>query len=398
MLINKTELLSPAGSMEALRAAIRFGADAVYIGGSFMQLRAAGVGFDNAGITEAVSFAHSQGKKVYVALNCCAQNSEITKIKEYAVFLYSAGVDAVIIADLGVLTAVKKAEPRLEVHISTQVNCMNYLTAELFYNLGAKRIVLARELKLEDIAEIRIKTPAELELEAFIHGAMCMAYSGRCLISSYLTNRSGNRGECAQPCRWNYHLVEEKRPGEFFTIDEGENGTAILSSHDLCTIDFIDKIAEAGVTSFKIEGRMKTPYYVAAVTRAYRKRMDGYSDTALLRDELETVSHRPYSSGFYFGEMKDNHYNDGLYHQNAVIAAVVVSCGEGYADIEQKNRFSVGDRLEILEPEMHVRSFIVENIAGDNGESRENAPHPKEKLRINCPFRLEPGDMLRKRI
>ena len=395
MYMKKTvELLSPAGSMEALKTAYRFGADAVYLGGSFMQLRAKSAGFTDDMLQEAVTHAHALGKKVYVTLNCFAKNEEFAKIGDYAKFLYGIGVDAAIISDIGVISAVKAAEPRLEVHLSTQANCQNYMSARLYHDLGVKRIVLARELTLAEIAEIRAKTPATLELEAFIHGAMCMAYSGRCLISSYLSGRSGNRGECAQPCRWNFSLMEEKRPGEYFPVEEEDGFSAILSSHDMNTVDFVDQIVDAGVSSLKIEGRMKTPYYIATVTRAYRMRLDG-ADPALCARELDYVSHRPYSSGFYFNDEKYTPYNDGLYHQEKRVAAVVLGWEKGILTVEQRNLFSQGDTLELLAPGLPVEGFVVEAMTTPDGESVTRAPHPRQILKIPCAIPAAPGDMLR---
>lgn len=389
------ELLAPAGSMEALRTALRFGADAVYLGGSFMQLRAGGVGFTDEALAEAAGEVHQAGKKLYVTVNCFAKNDEIERLGAYARLLYAVGADAAIISDIGVIDIFRKAEPRLDIHLSTQANCQNYAAARMYHELGCKRIVLGRELTLEDIAEIRAKTPATLELEAFIHGAMCMAYSGRCLISSYMASRSGNRGECAQPCRWNYALCEEKRPGEYYPVVEEDGYSAILSSHDLNTISFVNDIAAAGVGSLKIEGRMKTPYYIATVVRAYRMRLDGTAGEAVCREELECASHRPYSTGFYFGKEQVEPYNDGLYRQKKKIAAVITGVGEGFLEVEQRNLFSVGDELELLAPGLPEGRFFVTRIENAEGAAVERAPHPREKLRIACPLRAEPGDMLR---
>ncbi|MBR5501491.1 MAG: U32 family peptidase, partial [Oscillospiraceae bacterium] len=263
--MTKPELLAPAGDFECLQAAANFGADAVYIGGDLLQLRSGKVGFSREDIRRAAEYLHARGKKLYVTVNCFAYNDEIAACAEYARFLQDAGVDAAIISDMGVMAEFAAAAPQLELHVSTQANCMNYRTAEMWAKLGAKRVVLARELSLADIRALREKLDPSIELEAFVHGAMCMSYSGRCLISSYLNARSGNRGECTQPCRWSYTLMEEKRPGEYFPIEEDEGGTAILSSHDLCCIELLDEIAAAGICSFKIEGRMKSAYYVAAV-------------------------------------------------------------------------------------------------------------------------------------
>lgn len=392
------ELLSPAGNMECLRTALRFGADAVYAGGPMMQLRASNTGFSAEALDGAVQYCHARGKKIYVAVNSFADNTEAEKAADYGKFLYDIGADAVIVSDLGVLTGIRSAAPKLEIHISTQANCQNYRTALVYYELGAKRIVLAREMTLEQITELRQKTPTDLELEAFVHGAMCMAYSGRCLISSYLTNRSGNKGDCSQPCRWNYALTEEKRPGEYFPVEETQAGTAILSSHDLCCIAFLDEMKSAGITSFKIEGRMKTPYYVAAVTNAYRRRLDDTAPLSVLNEELESVSHRPYSSGFYFGEMKTGHSNDGAYRSNCLFAGIVTGCENNRITVRQRNRFMQGDRLEIVSPNSLGLSFSVENLKTAEGEPIEVAPHPDQIVTMDCPFPLEEGDLLRLRL
>ena len=325
------ELLCPAGDMECLRAALRFGADAVYVGGPQLQLRAANAGFSMDALAQAVKETHALGRRLYVTVNAFPTNDELEALDDYAQGLFALGVDAAIVADLGAVAVMRKAAPNLPIHISTQANCLNWAAATAWYELGASRVVLAREMTLEQIGQLRAHTPVALELEAFVHGAMCMAWSGRCMISAYLTGRSANRGGCTQSCRWRYHLVEEKRPGEFFPVEEDDRGTTILSSHDLNCLDFLDQIAAAGVTSFKIEGRMKSPYYVATVTNAYRQRLDGLANgpassefLALLQRELDAVSHRTYASGFYFGQMRRHAPDDGVYRQDCVFAGVVM--------------------------------------------------------------------------
>lgn len=395
---TKPEILAPAGDMECLETAIRFGADAVYCGGDFMQLRSAKVGFTRDNLRSAAEYVHSHGKKLYVTVNCFAKNDELPLLRDYAKFLYDAGADAAIISDIGALSVMKESCPELTAHISTQANCMNYASANAYYNMGASRVVLAREMSIPEIADLRANTPRELEIEAFVHGAMCMSYSGRCLISSYMNNRSGNRGECTQPCRWNYYLMEQKRPNEFFEVIEDSGTTAILSSMDMNCISFLDKLTEAGVMSFKIEGRMKTPYYVATVVNAYRRAVDGYSDTAVLENELNSISHRPYSSGFYFGELKKNTFNDGLYHADAKFIGIVKSYRDGEAEIEQRNAFSVGDRLEILSPYSIGESFVVESISDSLGERVETAKLVQEIVKVNVPQELREGDILRRKI
>ncbi len=395
--MDRAELLAPAGDWESLEAAVRFGADAVYVGGEKLQMRAERAAFPRDALVRAVEYAHSNSRRLYVTVNSLAKSGEIPELREYAEFLRDAGVDAVIAADLGVISEFVRAAPGLELHLSTQAGCMNYAAARVYGELGVSRIVLPRELTLNEIAELAAGIPRDLSLEAFVHGAMCMAVSGRCLISAFLTGRSGNRGECSQPCRWQYALTEEKRPGEFFPLEENGEYTALLSSHDLCCVDFLDELGSAGVSSFKIEGRMKTAYYVATVTNAYRMAIDGTASPADCRRELDAVKHRPYSSGFYFGELKSGHLNSGKYEQSCVFVGAAVEWIDGVALIVQRNRFFVGDRLEVLSPGRNIRSFTVEFIETETGERRDCAPHPGERVRISCPVELSPGDFLRRR-
>lgn len=391
------ELLAPAGDMECLRTAIHFGADAVYIGGPFLQLRSDHVGFTKETILEAVTYAHKHHVKLYVTVNCFARNSEIDAAEEYAKYLEKIHVDAVIVSDIGLISAIHRAAPDLDIHVSTQANCMNYEAANVYHSMGATRVVLAREMTLDEIIEFRKKIPEDMEIEAFVHGAMCMAYSGRCMISSYLANRSGNRGECTQPCRWMYSLMEEKRPGEYFPVFEDEKGTAILSSHDMCAVGFLDKIRDAGVVSFKIEGRMKTPLYVGTVVNAYRHAIDGDLPMSDIESELDSISHRPYSSAFYFGEMKHDHSNNGLYIQKCKFAGKVLSWENGIATIEQRNNFHVGDTLEIVSPINTGKKFEVSAIMDENGNMQEDAKLVQQILKIPCPYELLPEDMVRLR-
>ena len=397
-MLNKPELLAPAGDMECLETAIKFGADAVYCGGDFMQLRASKVGFTRENLAKAVEYTHSHGKKLYVTVNCFAKNSELEPLKNYAKFLRDTGVDAAIISDIGALSVIKNSAPELDAHISTQANCMNYAAANVYYNMGASRVVLAREMSIPEIAELRANTPKDLEIEAFVHGAMCMSYSGRCLISSYLNNRSGNRGECTQPCRWNYFLMEQKRPNEFFEVIEDDGVSAILSSNDMNCITFLDKLREAGVMSYKIEGRMKTPYYVATVVNAYRHGIDGDCDVEILQKELNAISHRPYNSGFYFGELKKNTFNDGLYHADAKFIGVVRDYHDGMATIEQRNAFSVGEELEILSTASIGEKFTVEKIINSEGNPVDSAILVQELVKVPTDKILQPGDILRRQI
>lgn len=393
----RAELLAPAGDWESLEAAANFGADAIYLGGDLLQMRAKKAGFTREDIARAAEFLHKQGKRLYVTVNSFAFNDEIPHCGEYARFLRDAGADAAVISDLGVLAEFAEAAPELDRHISTQANCTNYRSAQLYASLGVKRIVLARELSLAQIAELREKLDERVEIEAFIHGAMCMAYSGRCLISSYLTARSGNRGECSQPCRWNYTLMEEKRPGEYFPVEETEDGTMILSSHDMCAVELLEDLVKAGVCSFKIEGRMKSAYYVASVVNAYRKTMDGVFSREEGMAELDCLQHRPYSTGFYHGDLKMGHSNSGRYTTDCKFIANVLGWENGVARLCQRNHFKLGDRLEVLSPHTDADSFVVERMENEEGTAQETAPHPMQTLYVPCPIPLHPGDMLRRR-
>lgn len=396
--MKKSELLAPAGNMECLKTALRYGADAVYCGGPLLQLRAEKAGFSKETLEEAVKYAHGKGKKIYVTVNSFTKNSEIEPLKEYAKFLYSINADAVIVSDLGAVRTIKQAESRLPVHISTQANCCNYASALAYYEMGASRIVLAREMTLDEIGELHAKIPEELELEAFVHGAMCMAYSGRCLLSSYMNGRSGNRGECTQPCRWEYYLVEQNRQNEYLQLEEYGDHSAVLSSNDMKSIEFLDKLTEAGIDSFKIEGRMKTEYYVAHVVNAYRHGIDGDVPLELLEKELDAISHRPYNSGFYFGELVHNHYNDGLYHYSCTFGGTALEdAKDGKLKVMQRNYFEIGDTIEVLSPDSLGISFEVTNIENENGEQVQSACHPQETVYINCPANVKKDDILRVR-
>ena len=397
------ELLAPAGDMERLETALRFGADAVYLGGPKLQLRSGNVGFSMEDLTRAAKRVHAAGKRLYVTVNAFPNNAEVSEIGDYAQALRDAGADAAIVADLGAIAAIRRAVPSLEVHVSTQANCINYMAARAYYDMGATRVVLGREMTLDEIAVLRAKTPAALELEAFVHGAMCMAYSGRCMISAYLTDRSANRGGCAQPCRWSYHLMEEKRPGEFFPVEEDDRGMTILSSFDLNCLDFLDQIMAAGVTSFKIEGRMKSPYYVATVVNAYRRRLDDILSgtatperTAILQGELNCASHRAYASGFYFGAMKKHTADDGSYQQDCTFVGVVrqVLPG-GRIRVEQRNRICQGDAIEVLSPLSLDLRFIADQMTDLEGNPLDAVPVPRTLFDMKAPPGVEAGDILR---
>ena len=387
------ELLAPAGSWESLVSALRFGADAVYLGGPFLQLRAGSAGFDMDKVARAVRYAHVLGKKVYVASNAFVFPEETDKLASYAAALRDAGADAMIVSDLGGIRTVKRACPGMEVHVSTQANCTNHESANIYYELGAKRVVLARELSIEQIAAIRARIPADMELEAFVHGAMCMAYSGRCMISAYLTGRSANRGGCAQSCRWKFALTEEKRPGEFFPIEENPDGDTILSSYDLNALPLLDKIIGAGVSSLKIEGRMKTAYYVAGAVNAYRMYLDGGEMAASL-DELEAISHRPYSTGFYEGEIKKTPNALASYLKSREYLGEVLAREGGRVRVRLKNKIVEGRFLEALTPG-RIIGFTAGDMLSDEGAPISEARVPDSVFTLPAPEGVGAGDYLR---
>ena len=387
---KKMELLAPAGDLEKLKIAVLYGADAVYIGGEAYGLRAKAKNFDIDTMAEGVKFAHDHGVKVYVTANIFAHNPDFEGMADYFKAVEAIGVDALIISDLGVFSVAKEAVPNMEIHVSTQAGIVNYVTANEFYNMGAKRVVLARELSLEEIAEIRAKTPKDLEIECFVHGAMCVSFSGRCLLSQYLVNRDANRGECAQPCRWGYHLMEEKRTNEFYPVFEDEKGTYILNAKDMCMLNHIDKLAEAGVNSFKIEGRAKSSYYVSVITNAYRKAMDIYKSDPehfelpqWLKDEVFKVSHRAYCTGFFFGHPKESqYYENGGYIREYDVVAVVDGCSGGRIYCTQKNKFNKGDEIEVLSPVGSPVKFTVEEMFDEYDNSIDTANHAAMKMSI----------------
>lgn len=397
------ELLSPAGNRERLEYALAYGANAVYMAGSRYSLRAFADNFEPDELKSALELVHSKGKKAYITVNIYAHNSDIDGMEDYFRFLYDIGADAVLVSDIGVLEAAKKGAPELPVHISTQANVTNYAAARFFCNAGAERIVLARELSIEEIALIHQKVP-QAELEAFVHGAACISYSGRCLLSDYLTGRSANQGKCAQPCRWGYELVPQGR-ADSFPIEQDERGTYILNSKDLCMIDHLGELADAGVTSFKIEGRMKTAYYTAAVTNAYRRAIDrleaGLEPDSTLKEELAKAANREFTTGFYFGPVQNGQrYESSKCRQSHEFSAVVLSSDGEYLTLEQRNRFRVGDVLEVLSPEPSRcgRKFTVESIISSQGCSVQAAPNPQERVKVPCTLRLEYMDILRRKL
>ena len=398
---NDFELLSPAGDWERLEMALCYGADAVYLAGKEFGLRAAAGNFERDELVRAVELAHGMGKKVYVTCNTLPREEELNRLPEYLAFLNEAGPDALIIADLGVLALAKRFAPRLGLHVSTQLGVVNSATANVLFAMGADTVVLARELSLEEIRKIRANTPSELRLEAFVHGAMCISYSGRCLLSSYMTGRSANLGACTHPCRWKYSLVEEKRPDQSFDITEDDGGTYIMNSNDLRMIEHLQEMAEAGITSFKIEGRMKSAYYAAVITNAYRHALDaaaaGDPVPELWVRETEMVSHRPYCTGFYLGGEPGQCY-DGTYLSGADVVAVVESCDEeGNAVLTQRNKLTVGEELELLSPDGEPITFTVGALFDAEGESVPDARHPMMSFSTKLPKAAPRLSILRRR-
>jgi len=396
---NDLELLSPAGDMERLEMALCYGADAVYLAGKQFGMRASAGNFDDEAMRKAVALAHSMGKRVYVTCNTLPREDELERLPAYLEFLQDAEVDAVIAADLGVMAMLKHYAPKVKLHASTQLGVVNSATANMLYAMGADTVVLARELPMEEIRKIRKNTPSELRLEAFVHGAMCVSFSGRCLLSNYMTGRDANRGECAQPCRWKYHLVEEKRPGEYFEITE-DNGTFILNSRDMRMIEHLQELADAGVSSFKIEGRMKSSYYTAVVTNAYRHAIDAVAEREPIPEiwiaETDKVSHRPYCTGFYYGD-PGQHYSESSYTTETDVVAVVESCDEeGNAVLYQRNKFYQGDELELLSPDGEPVKFRPEHMYNSEGEEIQDTRHAMMEIHMRLPRYAPRLSILRK--
>mgnify|MGYP003588210463 CR=1 FL=1 len=399
MAVKKPELLSPAGDMERLEMVLHYGADAVYLAGHEFGLRASAGNFSDEELRLAVKMAHDAGAKVHVTCNTLPRENELSRLSAFLELVQDAGADALIIADMGVFAAAKKYAPKMSRHVSTQFGVINSAAAAALYDMGADRVVLARETPLEDIRKIRAAVPPALELEAFVHGAMCVSFSGRCLLSNYLTGRDGNRGECAQPCRWKYHLVEEKRPGQYFEITE-DGGTHIMNSRDMCMIEHLPELMEAGVTSFKIEGRMKSAYYAAAVTNAYRHAVDCAAHGADLPqvwvDEMKMISHRPYCTGFYYG-YPGQYYADATYFSDADVCAVVEECGgDGFARLTQRNKFSVGDKVDLLTNQGEPLRFTVRELWDADGSAIDCAPHPMMGLHMKLPAKCGRLSIVRK--
>lgn len=403
--MNKPELLAPAGNFSKLKTAVYYGADAVYIGGKSFSLRALSDNFTDEEITRAVEYAHGKNVKVYVTVNIFAKNSDFDKAKEYFKFLYSVGVDAVLITDIGLIDLCKEVAPKLPIHLSTQANTLNKYAVRAWKNYGLERVVLARELSLAEIAEIREFVP-DIELEAFAHGAMCISYSGRCLLSNYLNGRDSNRGECVQACRWSYELREKNKGGEYYPIEEDERGSYILNSKDLNMISHIDEMVDAGVISLKIEGRMKSEYYLATVINAYRRAIDEYckigdkyKENSMFYDELIKTSHRAFTTAYTLGDNFDtvNYSDSQSVGEKQFIAVVTKGTAGGYTEIEMRNRFKKSDVLEILSPSDNFnKTFVVNEMYDEDGNEIVDAKIVQQKIRIKCEYDLREGDILRK--
>ena len=396
------ELLAPAGNPEKLRMAVLYGADAVYLGGRSFGLRAFGGNFTPDKMKEAVAFAHQHGTKVYITINIFPHDNDMLDLDDYLHFVYDIGADAALVADLGVFTRAREIVPSLPLHVSTQANNTNWRAAEAWHKLGAKRIVLARELSGKEISEIRRHTDAELEI--FVHGAMCISYSGRCMLSNYLAGRDANRGACAQPCRWKYALVEEKCPGEYLPTEEDEHGTYIMNSKDLCLLPYLQDVIDTGVDSLKIEGRMKSVHYVASVTKAYRDALDGYAanggkyESSAEEAELQKVSHREYTTGFFFGrpDGQAQNYKSSEYIQTSEFIGIVRSYDAGYAKIEQRNHMEKGEEIEVFSPEGTWKQRIDEMIDAQTSMPIDVAPHAQQMILMKMERPVSPYTILRR--
>ena len=405
---RKLELLIPASNLEVLKVAVMYGADAVYIGGEAFGLRAKAKNFSLEDMKEGIEFAHERGCKVYVTANILAHNYDLDGAREYFQELKQIGPDALIISDPGMFTIAKEVWPEVDIHISTQANNTNYLTYQFWWKQGAKRVVSARELSLKEIRQIRDNIPDEMEIESFMHGAMCISYSGRCLLSSFMAGRDANRGECTHPCRWKYSVVEEQRPGQYMPVYENERGTYIFNSKDLCMIEHIPEMLDAGIDSFKIEGRMKTALYVATVARTYGLAIDEYlKDPELYRSripfyksEITKCTYRQYTTGFFFGKPDENTqiYDTNTYVKEYTYLGVVGETNSsGLYGIEQRNKFSVGEEIEVMKPDGDNITVTVKRITDESGKDMESAPHPKQKLFVDLGIKLDEYDILRRR-
>ena len=405
--MKKPELLAPAGNLEKLKIAIIYGADAVYLGGENFGLRAGAKNFTLEELAEGVKFAHDRRKRVYLTLNIIPHNEDLVGLPEYVAKLKGLGLDAVIISDPGILKIVKDIIPEMEVHLSTQANTTNYAAVNFWYEQGVKRIILARELSLKEIEEIIKKSPPDIKIETFVHGAMCISYSGRCLLSNYMVGRDANRGDCAQSCRWRYYLMEETRPGEYFPVYEDKRGTYIFNSKDLCMIEYLPLLIEAGISALKIEGRMKSSYYVATVAKAYRHLIDSYfsepkEDFGAEKwlDEIKKVSHRYFTTGFFFAKpgSKEQRYNSSAYIKTYDFAGLILdyNANNQMATIEQKNRVFAGDEIEVFGPDGDFFTQKIEKMWDEDGEEIKVAPHAKQIIRMKMSKPVKPWYIIRK--
>ena len=406
--VRKPELLIPASSLEVLKTAVVFGADAVYIGGEAFGLRAKAKNFSMEDMKEGIAFAHAHGVKVYVTANILAHNRDLEGVRAYFEELKEIKPDALIIADPGVFMLAKEICPEIERHISTQANNTNYLTYQFWYQQGAKRVVSARELSMEELRELRAHIPEDLEIETFVHGAMCISYSGRCLLSNYFTGRDANQGACTHPCRWKYAVMEESRPGEYLPVYENERGTYIFNSKDLCMIEHIPELLESGIDSFKIEGRMKTALYVATVARTYRKAIDDCLKSRELyeehmpwyKEQIAACTYREFTTGFFYGKPDESSqiYDNNTYQKGYIYLGIVGDVdAENYIHLEQRNKFSVGEMIEIMKPDGENLAVRVEAILNEEGEAMESAPHPQQKLRVKLSGKADACDILRRK-
>lgn len=403
--MKKPELLAPAGNMEKLKMALLYGADAVYLGGKSFGLRAFGGNFSREELKEAVEFAHNLGKKVYVTVNIFPHNIDVEALPDYLAYLNEIRVDALLVADLGVFTLAKQYAPDIELHISTQANNTNYVTVNAWKDMGATRVVMARELSLQELKTIREK--CDVELEMFVHGAMCISYSGRCLLSAYMTGRDANRGACAQSCRWKYNLVEENRPGEYFNIEEDERGTYIMNSRDMCLMPHLPEIIETGIDSLKIEGRMKSVHYAASVVKAYRMAIDSYfedpenfSIKQEWVEELDKVSHRAYTTGFFLHKTtsEDQIYSSSSYTQTSDFVGLVkeYEAETGFAVVEQRNNMKIGQEIEVFQPNLPTYRQVISEMYNDKGEAIDVAPHAQQIIKMKMVQPVEPYTILRR--
>ena len=405
--MKKVELLAPAGDLERLKTAVIYGADAVYLGGQIFSMRAAAKNFSIDDLKDGIDFAHKHGVRVFLTANIIPHNDDLEGFPEYLKQVSELGIDAIIVSDPGTFNIVQETIPDMEIHISTQANNTNYSTVKFWNKLGAKRIVLARELSFKEIKEIKQNIPEDVDLEAFVHGAMCMSYSGRCLLSNYIIERDANRGECAHPCRWKYYLVEEKRPGEYMPIIEDEHGTYIMNSKDLCMIEYIPEIIESGINSLKLEGRMKTTHYVATIVKAYRMAIDSYYDNPnkwkvqpTWMDEIRKASHREFTTGFYIKKPDNNEqiYENQSYDRKYDFIGIVRDYNKNtqIVTVEQRNRFFVGDKIEIFGPDKETFNTVIEQMWDEEGNEIEVAPHPQQIVKFKIAEEVKPYYLVRK--